>query len=151
MEKRRNERLDGKPIKVFQIEKKKCSENWNEVYYVCVTNNFYKVLAIRVKMKLGRYTMKKIHLRKARCNFNNITLLSSTIMEKYWSILSIKIYFTIYRNCFILRMCIYLRSTMNKLPYFMAHARFTSSTTNRECMANLFPPISGKNEKNLWW
>ena len=55
MEKRRHERLDGKPIKVFQIEKKKWSENWNEVYYVCVTNNFYKVLAIRVKMKLRRY------------------------------------------------------------------------------------------------
>ena len=31
----------------------------------------------------------------------------------------------------------------------MAHARFTSSTTNRECMANLFPPISGKNEKDF--
>ena len=49
--------MDGKPIKVFQIEKKKWSENWNEVYYVCVTNNFYKVMAIRVKMKLRRYIL----------------------------------------------------------------------------------------------
>ena len=38
---------------------------------------------------------------------------------------------------------------MNKLPYFMARARFTSSTTNRECMANLFPPISRKKKKTL--
>ena len=29
----------------------------------------------------------------------------------------------------------------------MAIASFASNNTNRECMVNLFPPISGKNEE----